>query len=82
MLYDAREKVTKLYYYYSSMMSKTKHKATKGEGLTILAPKQMLQRFPVSLAQVKARRIQNIYYAKSYKLLILFIIQNKLLKKI
>ena len=28
--------------------------ATKGEGLKILAPKQMLQRLPIPLAQVKA----------------------------
>ena len=29
-------------------------KSTKGEGLKILTPKQMLQRLPISLAQVKA----------------------------
>ena len=29
-------------------------KATKGKGLKILTPKQMLQRLPVTLAQVKA----------------------------
>ena len=29
-------------------------KATKGEGLKILTPKQMLQRLPIALAQVKA----------------------------
>ena len=38
------------------MMSeaKTKAKATKGTGLKILTPKQMLQRLPIALAQVKA----------------------------
>ena len=29
-------------------------KATKGEGLKILTPKQMLQRLPIALALVKA----------------------------
>ena len=29
-------------------------KATQGEGLKILTPKQMLQRLPIALAQVKA----------------------------
>ena len=29
-------------------------KATKGTGLKILTPKQMLQRLPIALAQVKA----------------------------
>ena len=31
-----------------------KQNETKGKGLKILAPKQMLQRLPVALAQVKA----------------------------
>ena len=32
----------------------SKHGETKGKGLKILTPKQMLQRLPISLAQVKA----------------------------
>ena len=40
------------------MLSDANHKAkqneTKGKGLKILTPKQMLQRLPVALAQVKA----------------------------
>ena len=36
------------------MMSEAKNKATKGTGLKILTPKQMLQRLPISPAQVKA----------------------------
>ena len=43
---------------YSLMMSEAKSKAkqneTKGTGLKILTPKQMLQRLPIALAQVKA----------------------------
>ena len=31
-----------------------KNKATKGTGLKILTPKQMLQRLPIALAQVQA----------------------------
>ena len=40
---------------YSSMMSeaKAKAKATKGTGLKILTPKQIFQRLPIALAQVK-----------------------------
>ena len=30
------------------------YKAKQGAGLKILTPKQMLQRFPIALAQVKA----------------------------
>ena len=36
------------------MISEAKTKATKGAGLKILTPKQMLQRLPIALAQVKA----------------------------
>ena len=32
----------------------SKQNKTKGEGLKILTPKQMLQRLPIALAQVKA----------------------------
>ena len=32
----------------------SKHSETKGTGLKILTPKQMLQRLPIALSQVKA----------------------------
>ena len=35
-------------------MSEAKYRATKGKGLKILTSKQMLQRLPIALAQVKA----------------------------
>ena len=56
MLYKARNDAIKFYDDYSLMMSKakTKSKATKGTGLKILTPKQIFQRLPIALAQVKA----------------------------
>ena len=36
------------------MMSEENFRAAKGKGLKILTPKQMLQRLPIALAQVKA----------------------------
>ena len=36
------------------MISKAKHEVTKGREPKILAPKQMLQRLPIALAQVKS----------------------------
>ena len=39
---------------YSSIVSTTKNEATKGTGLKILTFKQMLQKLPTALAQVKA----------------------------
>ena len=35
-------------------MSEAKIKAAKGTGLKILTPKQMLQRLPIAVAQIKA----------------------------
>ena len=59
MLYKARNEAIKFYDDYSLMMSEAKTKSkqnntTKGTGLKILTPKQMLQRLPIALAQVKA----------------------------
>ena len=57
MLYKARNEITKFYDDYSLMASEAKNKAknkTSGKGLKILTPKQMLQRLPIALAQVKA----------------------------
>ena len=54
MLYKAMNEAIKFYDDYSSMMSEAKPKATKGTGLKILTPKQMLQRLPIALTQVKA----------------------------
>ena len=54
MLYKARNEAIKFYDDYSSMMFEAKYRATKGKRLKILTPKQMLQKLPIALAQVKA----------------------------
>ena len=51
--YESREKVIKMFDDYSKIVSEAKYKTIYGEGLKILTPKQMLQRFPIALAQVK-----------------------------
>ena len=52
MLYKARKETIKTFDDYSSMVSEAKIKATKGTGLKILTPKQMIQRLPIALAQI------------------------------
>ena len=54
MLYKARKEAIEFYDDYSLMMPEAKVKAneTKGTGLKILIPKQMLQRLPIAIAQV------------------------------
>ena len=53
-LYKARNEAIKFYDDYSLIMSEANIKAAKGTGLKILTPKQMLQRLPIALAQIKA----------------------------
>ena len=57
MLYKARNDAIKFYDDYLLMASEAKNKAknkTNGKGPKILTPKQLLQRLPIALAQVKA----------------------------
>ena len=51
MLCKARKKAIRFFNEYSSVVSKAKN---EGKGLKILTPKQLLQRLPIALAQVKA----------------------------
>ena len=56
--YKSREEVINLFKDYTETLSDANYDAkqneTKGKGLKILTPKQMLQRLPIALAQVKA----------------------------
>ena len=56
--YLSREQVINFFKDYAKMILDAGYKAkqdeTKGTGLKILTPKQMLQRLPIALAQVKA----------------------------
>ena len=47
---------------YSGIVSEAIYKTKHGKGLHILASKQMLQRLPIALAQVKAGNISNKIY--------------------
>ena len=57
-LYDSRQKIINLLNDNAKIRSeaiyKSKQNETEGKGLKILTPKQMLQRLPTALAQVKA----------------------------
>ena len=54
LLYESREAVLKLFENYSLIVSEAKYRTKHGEGHKILTPKQMLQRLPIAMAQVKA----------------------------
>ena len=53
LLYESRKATIELFNEYSSIASESKYKIKYGECLKILNPKQMLQRLPMALAQVK-----------------------------
>ena len=57
-VYNSREEVINFFRDYTEMLSdanyQVKQNETKGTGLKTLAPKQMLQRLAIALAQVKA----------------------------
>ena len=71
-------------------MSEAKIKAVKGEGLKILTPKQMLQRLPIALAQVKAgnnserllNEIRQIVYSLYQSKQVTKKVYNKIIKSI
>ena len=77
MLYKARNSVIEFLDDLSSVESKVKLKATKETRLKISTPKQMFQKLPMALAQVKAGNNSE----SLLKLFILCINQKKLLKK-
>ena len=52
--YEWQKAVIKLLNYYFLIASEAKHKAKYRKGLKILSRKQILQRLPIALAQVKA----------------------------
>ena len=56
--YNSREEVINFFRDYIEMLSDANYNAkqneTEGKGLKILTPKQMLQRLPIAIAQVKA----------------------------
>ena len=55
VLYNARNNAIKFIEDYGSMILEAKkHAKQEGKGLKILTPKQMLQRLPIALAQIKA----------------------------
>ena len=54
-LYNLKKEVAKMFNDYTrSMFRNIYNSKQKGTGLKILTPKQMLRRFPISLAQIKA----------------------------
>ena len=77
-IYESREEVFKMFNNYAKNMPKNIYEPKKGKGLKILTPKQMLQRLPINLAQIKAdnnsesllneirQTVHSLYQSKKY----------------
>ena len=63
------------------MVSEAKYKSIHGEGIKILTPKQMLQRLPIAIAQVKEGNTFENLLNEIRQIIYICIEQKKLLKK-
>ena len=83
--YKSREEVINFYRDYIEILSDANYDAkenkTKGKGLKILAPEQMLQRLPIALAQVKAGNNSESLLNEIKQIVYSLYNKNKLLKK-
>ena len=66
---------------YYFLLSKAKYKPKYGEGLKILTPKQMPQRLPIAIAQVKAGNNSKNLFTEVRQMIYSLYRSKKLLKK-
>ena len=71
----------KLYDDYPSLVSKAKYKAKHGKGPKILTPKQMLQRLPIALAQVKVGNTSENLLNEIHQIIYFFVSTKRNYKK-
>ena len=64
------------------MLLEVKRKVTEGKGLNILTNKQMLQRLPIALAQIKAGNNSERLLNEIRQIIYSLINQKKLLKNV
>ena len=79
---DSRQAVINFYKDYSSMVINAAYDAKQeGTGLETLTPKQMLQRLPITLAQIKAGNNSESLLSGIRQIVTICINQKKLPKK-
>ena len=85
MLYKARNETIKFFNDYSLMVSEAKNKAknkTNGKGLKIITSKQLLQRLPIGLAQVKVGNNSEILSSEIRQIVYSLYQSKKITKKV
>ena len=81
-MFNLREKLINLFKDYYFLLSEAKYKTKHGEGLKILTPKQMLQRLPIALAQVKAGNKSGNLLNDVYQIIYSFYTAKEITKKV
>ena len=76
-----RENITDSFRDYSFLLSEVTYKAKYGKRLKTSTPKQMLQRLPIALAQVKAGNTSENILTEIRQINIFCIEKKKVLKK-
>ena len=66
---------------YSRIVSEAKYKTKQGERLNILSPKQMLQRLPIALPQVKTGNTSEILVNEIRQIIYSFDWEKEVTKK-
>ena len=61
-LYESREKVVQMFNNHPRERSRHIYESRQGKGLTILTPKQILQRLPIAIAQIKVSNKSEILF--------------------
>ena len=82
MLFNGRNDASKFVDYYCSMILDAKRRATEGCGLKILSSKQMLQRLPISLAQVQAGNTSEILLNEIHQIIYSIYQTKEITKKV
>ena len=89
-LYESKEKVVEMFNNYAKNMSRNIYESKQGTGLKILTSRQMLQRLPIALAQIKVgnnsksllREIRQIVYSLYQSKEITIKVYNNIIKSI
>ena len=80
-LYNSRENAIKLFNDYARIRSEAMYKTKQGTEIKILTPKKMLQRLPITLAQVKEGNTSESLLNEIRQIVYFCIIQKRVLKK-
>ena len=81
-MHNAQNKVVKLLDDYSTIPSEAKYKTIHGEEMKILTPKQILERLPIAIVQVKVGNTSDNLLNEIRQIIHSFYRGNKIIKEV